>query len=93
MVFNRGDDLHRVSILKLVIEWDQTAVHLCPHALMPDVGMNTVGEIDRGSTLGELPHLPVGGKYIYLCREEVHFDCLQKLPVVLQIHLPLKQLP
>ena len=93
MVFGRGDDFHRVAVLQLIIERYQPAVHLRPHALMPDIRMNAVGKIDGGGTFGKLPHLALGSKYVYLGGKEIHLDRLEELPIVLQVRLPLQQLP
>ena len=46
-----GEDFHLVTGFELMGERDHPAVHLGPPATMSHLGMNAVGEIDRGRAL------------------------------------------
>ena len=88
----RGQDLDDVAGLELVVQRDDLAVHLRPDAAMADVGVNGVGEVERGRAGGEVLDLTLRREHEHLVLEQVDLQRLEELGRVL-VALRLEQLP
>src|SRR5205814_4276206 len=53
----RGDDLDDLAVLELVVEADQPTIDLAADAAVADVGVDAVGEVERGRAGRQLSDL------------------------------------
>src|SRR5690606_29676166 len=53
-----GLDLDDLGVLELVVQRDHLAVHGCADALVADLGMDAIGEVDRRRAVGQLDDVP-----------------------------------
>ena len=77
--------------LQLVVERDDLAVHLGADAAVADVGVDRVGEVERGRAGGEVLDLALRREDEHLVLEEVDLERLEELGRVL-VALGLEQL-
>ena len=57
-------DLDAIAAGQLVVERNDPAVDLGPAAAMADLGVDPVGEVQRGGTRRQVDHLPLRGQHI-----------------------------
>ena len=69
-----GENLDHVAAADFVAQRNHLAVHLCAHALVPDLGMNRVGEIDRGRSARQLQDAALWRESVHLDRGKIHFQ-------------------
>jgi len=89
----RGDDLHGVAALQLIAERHDAAVDPRPGAVLPDFGMDPVGEVDDGGADREVQEIALRGEDEDLLREEVFLHRAEELLRILEVLLPLEHLP
>ena len=63
-----------------------------PDALVADLGVDRVGEVDRGGAAGQRLHLALGREAVDLLGVEVELERVQELVGVLDLLLPLEEL-
>ena len=78
--------------LQLVVQRDDLAVDLGADAAVADVGVDGVGEVERGRAGGEVLHLALRREDEDLVLEQVDLERLEELGRVL-VALGLEQLP
>ena len=79
----RGQDLDDVAGPQLVVQRHDLAVDLGADAAVADVGVDRVGEVERGRAGGEVLHLALRGEDEDLVLEEVDLQRLEELGRVL----------
>ena len=78
-----GDDLDGVAAPEAVIDFLVLAIDLTAHAGAAHAGMDVVGKVEQGGTLGQAEQVPLG-------REHKHLVVIQVgVHVAHQVHLPL----
>ena len=50
----RGDDLDSVTILDLIVQWNQTTIDLSSHHAVTNCRVDGVGEVDGGGSLRQV---------------------------------------
>ena len=93
LVAGGGEDLDDVAVLELVAQRHHLAVHPGPDALVADLGVDGVGEVDGRRAAGQHLDLALRREAVHLLRVEVELQRLQELARVLDLLLPLEQLP
>ena len=63
--------LDPVSVLDLIINVDQFPVHTGSHHLIAHRAVNRIGKIHRRRTVWQVFHIPIGGKAVYVLREQI----------------------
>ncbi len=58
----RGEDLDGVAVLQFGVEGDEPAVDARAHRLVPHLGVDGVGEVDRCRTRGQAHDVALGVK-------------------------------
>ena len=86
------DDLDDVAILERGAQRHHAAVHARAHALVADVGVDRVGEVDGGGAPGQRLDLALGREGVDLLGVEVDLQVLDELLRVADLLLPLEQL-
>jgi hypothetical protein len=87
-----GDDLDDVAVVELGPERHQLAVDPRPGAVVPELGVDLVGEVERRHAAREGEDVPLGGEDVDLLRVEVDLQAGQEGPRVLDLLLPLQEL-
>lgn len=90
----RSDDLDDISGLQMMLEWDQTAIDLGADAVIADLGVDGVGEIDGAAADRQFLDLAAGGegediRLVQFAPDAVEefariFDLVQRLDQLLQ---------
>ena len=75
-----GDDLHRVAVLQLVAQRHELAVHPRAGAVVPDLGVDAVGEVDHRRARREVQHVALRREDEDLVAEEVHLHRARGTP-------------
>ena len=86
-------DLDDVAVLQVRPQRHHRAVDAGADALMADVGVNRVGEVDRSGAARQRLHLAPGREAVDLLRVEVDLQVLDELLRIADLLLPLDQLP
>ncbi len=89
----RGEDLDDIAVLETVAQRDDLAVDTRTDALVPDLGVDGVGEINGRCVAWEGLDRAFGREAVDLLRVEVDLERVQELVGVLDLLLPLEQLP
>ena len=92
LVARRGQDLDDVAVAQLVAQRHDLAVDARAHALVADLGVDRVGEVDRAGVLGQGLDLALGREAVHLLGVEVDLERVQELVRVLDLLLPLEHL-
>ncbi|RMR10054.1 hypothetical protein ALP92_103717 [Pseudomonas syringae pv. primulae] len=87
-----GDDLDLLAGLQAVVERDDTAVDLRTTAVMADLGVHPIGEVQRRRVLGQVDSVAVGGEDIDTIRLDVDPQLLGQTTDVTQLFMPFKHL-
>ncbi len=87
-----GANLHHIAALQGIIERHQLLVHGSAHAVMADIGVNTVSEINGGCASRELYHIACRSEDVYVVLQNVRLHGLDELLRVCYIVAPLQQL-
>jgi len=90
MVAGLRDDLHHIAVLQLIAQRNNIAVHLGARALVADVGMDAVGEINGGGAFGKGLDISVRRENINVVRKQRHFEVGHEFPGILDILLNLQ---
>jgi len=69
MVTGLCNYFHTISVLQLISQWNNTSINLGADALIADIGMNAVGEINGRSSLGKRFNIAVRRKNVNLFRK------------------------
>ena len=88
----RGDDLDRVAALQLVLERDELAVDARAGAVLADLRVDAVREVDDGRARREVEQVALRREGEDLLVEEVLLDRAHELLRVLEVLLPVQQL-
>ena len=88
----RRDDLDDIAVLEAVVERDEPVVHLRPDAAVADVGVDPVGEVERGRAGRKVADVALRGEDEDLVLEDVELDPLDELGGVRDLLLPVHQL-
>ena len=88
----RGD-FDDIAVAQAVPQRDDAAVHLCGGRRVAHVGVDGVGEVDRGGVLGQHDDFALGGEGVDLLRVQVDLEGRHELVGVGHFALPLHQLP
>ena len=86
-----GQNLDDLAVLQLVVERDHAAVDLRPDAVVADLGVDAVGEVDRSRVGGQVDHVAAGREDVDLVLEEVDLDRVEKRLGIPHLVLPLEQ--
>ena len=87
-----GDDLDRVAALQLVAQRHELAVDARAGAVVPDLGVDAVGEVDHRGADGEVQQVALRREDEDLLAEEVLLHRAQELVRVGEVLLPLEHL-
>src|SRR5215831_1234841 len=79
MLGRRGDHLHDVALPEGVAERDELAVDLRAHAVMPHVGVNGVGEVDRRGAFRQGLDVALRREDVDLVGKEIEADGVEQL--------------
>ena len=90
MVF-LGYDLNDVAGLQFVLERDHAVVDFRSDALVANLRVDHVGEIDRCCPLGKGFYFPTGSEYINLVREKVDAHVFHEFARIPEIFLVFDQ--
>ena len=88
-----GEDLHHVAVLHRGAQRHQLGVDPGAGALVTQLGVHPVGEVERGGAAGEGEDLPLGAEGVDLVGVEVDLERGEEGAGVLDLLLPLEQLP
>ena len=88
----RGDDLDDVAVLEPVVERDQAVVDLRADRPVADIGVDAVGEVERGRAGGQVLDVALGREHEDLVLEDVELDPLDELGRIADVALPLHEL-
>ena len=88
-----GDDLDDVAVLQVSTKRHHLAVDPRADALVPDVGVNRVGEVDRRRPSRERLHLALRRESVDLFGVELDLEVLDELLRVAHVLLEFEQLP
>ena len=86
-----GEDLHDVARAQLVVQRDDLAVDLGADAAVADVGVDLVGEVQRGRARRQRLDLPLGREHEDLVLEEVDLQRLHELLGIGEVLLPVQK--
>src|SRR5262245_3379468 len=92
VLVRRRHDLDDVALPQRVAERDELGVHLRADAVLADLGVHRVGEVERRRALREGLDVALGREHVDLVREEVDPDGVHEFPRVLRVLLRLDQL-
>src|SRR6185436_7395160 len=84
--------LDDVAVLQAIAQGHDLAVHARAHALMTDLGVDAVGEVDGRRPPGQGLDLALGREAVDLLRVEVELERVQELVRVLDLLLPFQEL-
>ena len=70
--------MHLVAAFQGVADGHVLTVHLGTHALIAQVGVDAVGEIEHGGAFGEFVHLAFGGEHVDFVGVEVHLEVVHQ---------------
>src|SRR5450631_892109 len=73
-----GDDLHRLAVAQRGAQRNQAPVDLGGDAAVADIGMDRIGEIDRGGSGRQTQDLALRREYVHLVREQIDLDVFEK---------------
>src|SRR6185369_14920955 len=88
-----GDDLDRVTALQLVLQRDELAVHARAGAVLADLRVDAVREVDDRRALREVEEVALRREREHLLGEEVLLHRAHELLRVLEMLLPFEDLP
>ena len=88
-----GQHLHHVAVGERRAQRHQLAVDPRAGAVVAEVGVHPVGEVERRRAAREGEDLPLGGEDVDLVRIEVDLERGQERARVLHLLLPLQELP
>ncbi len=86
-----GHDFHAVAVAKSRAERNRLAVHARRDAVVADVGVHGVGEVDGRGPARQREDLALGREDVDLLGEEVHLDVLEEFEGVARFALDLEQ--
>ena len=87
-----GEDLDRVAVVEGGLERDQAAVDPGAGGAVADVGVDRVGEVDRGGALRQRDDLAAGGEHVDLGPGQVEAEGVEELGRVFGLALPVDEL-
>lgn len=87
-----GDDLHLLASLQAVVQRHDTAVDLRAAAVVADLGVHAVGEVQWRGAFGQVDGVAVGGEHINPVRLDVDPQLLGQATDVAQLFVPLQHL-
>src|SRR5690606_28899869 len=87
-----GDDFHLLAGLQAVVERHDAPVDLRAPAVVTDLGVYPVGEIQRGGALGQVDGVAVGGEDVDPIRFDIDPQLLGQAADVAQFLVPLDDL-
>ena len=93
LVARRGDDLDDVAVAQPGAERHHLAVDARADALMADVGVDRVGEVDRRRVARQRLDLAFRREDVDLLRVQLDLQVLQELLRIAHLLLPFEQLP
>ena len=85
------EDFHGVTTGERSIEWHQTLVDFGTHGAVPDLGVDGIGEVDRGRSGGQPNDFALRGKDVNLFRADFVAQGLQELRGIRGLCLPVRQ--
>ena len=88
-----GQHLDDVTVLQRVIEGNHATVRLGPNATVTDLGVDAVGEVDRGGAGWQRQDVALGREDEDLVTEDVDLDGIDELLGIEDFLLPIHQLP
>src|SRR2546430_8733852 len=88
----RRDDLDGVTALQLVAQRHDLAVHARAGAVVPDLGVDAVGEVDDRGADREVEQVALRREDEHLVGEQVLLDGAEELLRVLELLLPFEEL-
>ena len=86
-----SNDFHVVAVAQHCSRRHELAIHAGVDAVITDVGVNRIGEIDHGSALRQLLDLAIRGENVNLVREQVAFEIFEELPRVARFLLNIEE--
>src|SRR5262249_59627795 len=92
-VSGRRHDLNHIAVLNLVLQRNDLSVDLCAGALIADLRVNRIGEINGRGVARQLDDFPLRREGQDLFREEIELERIQKLARVRNVLLPFRQAP
>jgi hypothetical protein len=85
-------DLHDVSVLESIPEWHHLAVDPSAYALVADVGVDGVGEINGSRASWKRLDLPLGREEVDFFGIQIQLQAVEKLVRILDLALPVDDL-
>ncbi len=86
------EDLDRVPVVQRGVQRDEPAVDPRAHALVAHIGVDGVGEVDRGRPLRQRDHVPFGGEHEDLVGVQVEAQAVEELAGFGALPLPVEDL-
>ena len=77
-----GKNLYPLAGLQRIRERYDGAVHFGTATTVADFGVYVIGEIQRRCAVGEIHHIPIGGKHVDPVLREVRAELLDDIPTV-----------
>src|SRR6185436_4126912 len=88
-----GQDLNDIPIAQRVPQRHDSTVYLRAYASLPDIGVDRIGEVDGCGVAWQYDHFSARSEGVHLLRVQVHFQRGHELAGILDILLPLDQVP
>ena len=83
----RRDDLNHVPVVKLGAQWRELLIDSRRRAMMSDIGVDVVGEVDHRRATRQGHDLAPGRKHVDLIGKEVDLDVFEELCGIPALHL------
>ena len=74
-----GDDLHLVAGLEFLVKLNQLVVHVGGDAVVTDLRVDGVGEVERGGVLGQSDGFALRGEHFDLVAEQIIGEGVHKV--------------
>ena len=85
------EHLDDVAVLELEVERDDLAVDLRADAVVADVGVHLIGEVERRRAGGQREHVALGREDEHLRLEQIELEVLHEHARIAHVVLPLEQ--
>ncbi len=89
----RREDRYGVPVVEGGVQSGEPAIDSCAHALITDVGVDGIGEVDRGGPLRQRDHVTLGGEHEHLVGVQVKAQAVEELAGLCGFPLPVENLP
>ena len=87
------DDFNNIAVFQFRAQGHEAAVDLCARTVLPDLGVDDKGKIQRRRAFRQFLYIACRGVDIDLVLEEIHFERMHELARVGFFALPFKNFP